>query len=760
MKKIGILLLALILTLGIFAAPVYAAQETSSDVKLIYNVGENYKYPADERFAVSVRSVDELALFLEHYPFSQKIAYDEAFFAENTLLFVRLPQSTEKMVLTSVSETDTAIMVELETEVNDSELSGFNIYDETLTWALMFERDIDLPEKEVIVNSEKVADASYETITDRIQESLINVTSFSSDIWDSSEGMYVEEIYSTDELEQFFDKYPTSYPEKSANKLREKYDEAFFEENMVVFDCMAYSERFISAVTETEDAIEIEVVSPRTPPEPVNIPWVLVIEIDLDMPMKEIVVNSKKIADAPDQEKRFKGAELIFLPVTEHSAEFKPQAMKIRSVDELDRFFNQYCEGYSLKDKYDENFFDEKRLLVMPFTSSGSFPGYEITSMKEDDWYYNRLVFEIKAIPSDFYTDDSVIWMLLYETDKEHPREEISINLCSTWGNKIIDYLSYEIMPVESEVKASLYSTFCLNPDYDYAFKVCSVDDLKQYAEHCWFNEQFLKEHDEEFFEEKTLFFAYIGTYDCADKFEIFSIDETTGKIELKLEKYNYYPAPTHIYDLILILEMDRDMPEREICVDSKMIAEAPYKTVTFADVPSGAWYADAVKYVSWDRNIMNGSNNLFNPQGTMTRGMLVTVLWRLAGEPETETNVFTDVPEGKYYTEAVNWAAENGIVTGSGDNKFNPEGAITREQLVTILYRMAVKKGTASGTYEEFSGFEDDEAVRGYAVEAMKWAVSEGIITGSENGGKLYLNPQKNSTRAQVAAILMRYLK
>ena len=483
MRKIGTLLLALIMALGIFAAPVSAAQETSSDVKLIYNVGENYKHPADERFAVSVRSVDELALFLERYPFSQKIAYDEAFFAENTLLFVRLPQSTEKMVLTSVSETDTAIMVELETEVNDSELSGFNIYDETLTWALMFERDIDLPEKEVIVNSEKVADASYETITDRIQESLINVTSFSSDIWDSSEGMYVEEIYSTDELEQFFDKYPTSYPEKSANKLREKYDEAFFEENMVVFDCMAYSERFISAVTETEDAIEIEVVSPRTPPEPVNIPWVLVIEIDFDMSMKEIIVNSKKIA-------------------------------------------------------------------------------------------------------------------------------------------------------------------------------------------------------------------------------------------------------------------------------------EAPYKTITFADVPSDAWYADAVKYVSWDRNIMNGSSNLFNPQGTMTRGMLVTVLWRLAGEPEAETNVFTDVPEGKYYTEAVNWAAENGIVTGSGDNKFNPEGAITREQLVTILYRMAVKKGTASGTYEEFSGFEDDEAVRGYAVEAMKWAVSEGIITGSENGGKLYLNPQKNSTRAQVAAILMRYLK
>ena len=83
MKKIGILLLALILTLGIFAVPVSAEQETSSGVKLIYNVGENYKHPADERFAVSIRSVDELALFLERYPFSQKIEYDEAFFAEN-----------------------------------------------------------------------------------------------------------------------------------------------------------------------------------------------------------------------------------------------------------------------------------------------------------------------------------------------------------------------------------------------------------------------------------------------------------------------------------------------------------------------------------------------------------------------------------------------------------------------------------------------------------------------------------------------------
>ena len=292
-----------------------------------------------------------------------------------------------------------------------------------------------------------------------------------------------------------------------------------------------------------------------------------------------------------------------------------------------------------------------------------------------------------------------------------------------------------------------------------FAYKIQSVEELECFLQRYRFPLE--TEYDENFFKEKTLFFLFITYSELNIEYEITSICENLTAIDLQIERqFRNEAVPDETMTWALLFEMDRDMPEREIWVNSKKIAEAPYKTLTFADVPSGAWYADAVKYVSWDRNIMKGSNNLFNPQGTMTRSMLVTVLWRLSDEPEAETTVFTDVLEGKYYTEAVNWAAENGIVTGSGNHKFNPEGAITREQLVTILYRMEVKKGTASGTYEEVSGFEDDASVRGYAVEAMKWAVSEGIITGSENGGKLYLNPQKNSTRAQVAAILMRYLK
>ena len=328
-----------------------------------------------------------------------------------------------------------------------------------------------------------------------------------------------------------------------------------------------------------------------------------------------------------------------------------------------------------------------------------------------------------------------------------------------------MSFIEMPVIAAKEEKNVRIVSEWDIYDVYDYKMfelKVLSAKGLEQFLERYPF--ELGKDYDEKFFEKKSLLFVFVRYGAEWSKYEIVSMDEnaTTIQVELarKIVTNGIGSSNDETFTWALVFELNNDEPEKEIWVNSELVTKKPYKTVEFLDVSDGAWYADAVKYVSWDRNIMNGSNNLFNPQGTMTRGMLVTVLWRLAGEPETETNVFTDVPEGKYYTEAVNWAAENGIVTGSGDNKFNPEGAITREQLVTILYRMAVKKGTASGTYEEFSGFEDDEAVRGYAVEAMKWAVSEGIITGSENGGKLYLNPQKNSTRAQVAAILMRYLK
>ena len=484
MKKILILFLAALMALNIFAAPVSAAELTPTNAKLIYKWGESYKHPEDERFAVNVRSVDELEQFLEHYPFSSKINYDETFFMEKSLLFVRLQRSVDELKITSMSENETAIEVEIQVENDEDDWDEFNSYDEIITWALIFELDRDAPEKEIFVNSEKLAEASYKTMADVSTNRSVKVDAFKGDIYDSEDGLYVEEIYSTDELEIYLRKYSASYSENAANKLRDKYDKDFFAEKMVLFNCMAYSTRYISSVVETETAIEVKVVSPNTPAEPINVPWILVFELDRDMPTKEIMVNAKKIADAPD-------------------------------------------------------------------------------------------------------------------------------------------------------------------------------------------------------------------------------------------------------------------------------------KAPKFADISGDAWYTSAVNYVSRN-NLMTGSNGLFNPQGTMTRGMLVTVLWRFSGEPQDGVPVFSDVAEDKYYAKAVNWAAKNGIVSGVGNNRFNPEGFVTRQQMVTILHNLdkMLNGNDTTGIQVDFSDFEDENFVSEYAVEAMKWAVSKGVISGSQKDGKLFLNPQSNSTRAQVASILMRYLK
>lgn len=139
-----------------------------------------------------------------------------------------------------------------------------------------------------------------------------------------------------------------------------------------------------------------------------------------------------------------------------------------------------------------------------------------------------------------------------------------------------------------------------------------------------------------------------------------------------------------------------------------------------------------------------------------MTRAMLVTVLWRYAGEPVEGTNNFTDIPSGQWYTNAVVWAATNGIVNGVGDNKFNPDGNISREQMATILYRYSDSQGIDTSASTDLNSFPDASKVSGYAADAIKWAVAEGLINGSD--GKLL--PQGNATRAQVATILMRFIE
>ncbi len=167
-----------------------------------------------------------------------------------------------------------------------------------------------------------------------------------------------------------------------------------------------------------------------------------------------------------------------------------------------------------------------------------------------------------------------------------------------------------------------------------------------------------------------------------------------------------------------------------------------------------GDWAHDGIDYAIRN-DLMNGvASNRFAPEGSMTRAMLVTVLYRAEGEPSVEglKNQFQDVADGQWYTKAVIWAADKGIVNGTSETTFDPDANITREQIAAILHRYAGKPETKG----DLASFPDAATVSDYAKTAMAWTVEKGIIGGSD--GKL--DPRSNATRAQVAAILMRYLK
>ena len=180
--------------------------------------------------------------------------------------------------------------------------------------------------------------------------------------------------------------------------------------------------------------------------------------------------------------------------------------------------------------------------------------------------------------------------------------------------------------------------------------------------------------------------------------------------------------------------------------------------SVEFVDVPQNEWYVGAVDYAVRNGLMGGTSANTFEPESAMTRAMLVTVLWRYEGKPMGYQNTFSDVnaKDGSWYIDAVAWAAANGIVGGVGNNKFDPDGNITREQMATILYRYAKKKGIDTGKRGDLSGFPDGGKVESWAKDAVQWTVAEKIIGGSEG----YLLPQGNATRAQVATILMRFIE
>ena len=200
-------------------------------------------------------------------------------------------------------------------------------------------------------------------------------------------------------------------------------------------------------------------------------------------------------------------------------------------------------------------------------------------------------------------------------------------------------------------------------------------------------------------------------------------------------------------------------MPASRVTVTAtfQAVTDEPADTgLPFTDVAASAWYYDAVQYV-YEQGMMNGTSaSTFSPLMTTDRAMIVTILYRLEGEPAvTGTSAFSDVADGQWYTDAVIWAADNGIVTGYDTGAFGPSDTVTREQMAAILYRYASYKGYDVTASADLSGYADQAQISAYALTAMQWANAEGLITGTSDSA---LTPGGSATRAEAATILMRF--
>jgi uncharacterized Fe-S center protein len=196
--------------------------------------------------------------------------------------------------------------------------------------------------------------------------------------------------------------------------------------------------------------------------------------------------------------------------------------------------------------------------------------------------------------------------------------------------------------------------------------------------------------------------------------------------------------------------------------IGSAAVAETPSGETTsgaaiqnglsFTDVPANAWYANAVAYCNGNGVMGDTSDTTFSPQAPMSRAMLATVLYRVEGSPAAESGGFVDVEAGAWYSDAISWAAENDIIGGYGDNRFGTDDPVTREQIAVILWRY---DGSPAATGAEES-FADADAISSWALDGVKWARENNIIGGKP--GNLF-DPQAGAIRAEVAAVLQRYL-
>ncbi|MBP3447896.1 MAG: leucine-rich repeat protein [Clostridia bacterium] len=192
--------------------------------------------------------------------------------------------------------------------------------------------------------------------------------------------------------------------------------------------------------------------------------------------------------------------------------------------------------------------------------------------------------------------------------------------------------------------------------------------------------------------------------------------------------------------------------------IEKEPVVDEPDTTIAFADVKENDWFYENVQYVV-ENKLMNGvAEDKFAPNETLTRAMLVTVLYRNEGEPAVNKSIpFADVDMSAWYANAVVWAKQNGIVNGVTENEFAPDENITREQIAAIMFRYAQYKGMDAVTLEENLHFADADEISEYAVSAMNWAVGTGLMKGKST---TTINPKDNATRAEIAAILQRFIE
>ena len=192
--------------------------------------------------------------------------------------------------------------------------------------------------------------------------------------------------------------------------------------------------------------------------------------------------------------------------------------------------------------------------------------------------------------------------------------------------------------------------------------------------------------------------------------------------------------------------------------IEKEPVVDEPDTTISFKDVKATDWFYANVQYAI-ENKLMNGvAEDKFAPNDTLTRAMLVTVLYRNEGEPAVNKSIpFADVDMGAYYANAVSWAKQNGIVNGVTENEFAPDSNITREQIGAIMFRYAQYKGMDAVTLEENLHFADANEISEYAVSAMNWAVGTGLMKGKS---ATTINPKDNATRAEIAAILQRFIE